>query len=118
MDRIMINDLAARCIIGTNESERTLKQDVLITISLYTDLAKAGKSDRIEDSVDYRTLKKKVLALVENSSFFLVESLAAAIAEICLADPRVVETRVMVEKPGALRYARSAGVEIRREQRK
>ena len=63
MDKITIHDLAARCIIGMNGDERREKQDVLINISLYADLRQAGISDRIEDTVDYRALKKKVLTL-------------------------------------------------------
>ncbi len=114
MDRILIKDLSARCIIGVNTEERREKQDVLINLSIYADLRKAGKTDRFEDAVDYRALKKRIFALVENSQYYLVEALADAIAEICLAVPSVFQARVTVEKPSALRFARSVGVEITR----
>ena len=81
MDRILISDLLVRCIIGINEDERKEKQDVLINLALSADLAKAGKSDRFEDAVDYRAIKKKVAAMAEGSHFFLVEALAEAVAE-------------------------------------
>ncbi|MBI1912164.1 MAG: dihydroneopterin aldolase [Deltaproteobacteria bacterium] len=114
VDRILIKGLLARCIIGVNESERREKQDVLIDIDLFTDLRKAGLSDRFEDTVDYRCIKKKVLSMVEASQYFLVEALAEAVAAICLENPAVKEVRVKVEKPLALRFANSVGVEINR----
>lgn len=117
MDRILISDLAARCIIGMNEEERREKQDVLINISLYADLMAACKNDRFQDTVDYRSIKKEILKTVESSHYYLVEALAEAVAEICLSDPKVVEVKVKVEKPSALRFARTVGVEINRSRK-
>jgi FolB domain-containing protein len=114
MDRILISDLLVRCIIGVNDAERRDKQDVMINVEISTDLSKAGKSDRFEDTVDYRDIKKRIMAVVENSRFYLVEALAEAVAGICLEDPAVMEALVRVEKPSALRFARSVGVEITR----
>lgn len=115
LDRIHIRDLAARCIVGINPDERVNKQDIVINLTLYADLRKAGQSDRLADTVDYKAVKRKVLALVEGSSFLLLERLAEAIAEACLAQPGVRRVRVLVEKPAALRFARTVGVEIVRE---
>lgn len=115
MDRILIGDLSGRCIIGVWEEERREKQDVLINVTLYADLSEAGRTDRFEDAVDYRTIKKRIMTMVENSSFHLVETLAEAVAKICLENPRVAEVLVRVEKPSALRFARTVGVEIARE---
>jgi FolB domain-containing protein len=114
MDRILINDLLVRCIIGVNEEERREKQDVLVNLAIASDLSRAGKSDRFEDTVDYRDIKKRIMAAAENSRYYLVEALAEAVARICLEHPAVAEVQVRVEKPSALRYARSAGVEITR----
>ena len=100
-DQIQIRDLLLRTIIGINDEERRDRQDVLINIVLYADLRRAGASDDIEDAVNYRTLTKRVIKLVEESQFFLVEKLAAEIAAICLEDPRVERVQVRVEKPGA-----------------
>lgn len=113
-DQIQIKDLLLRAIIGINEEERRNRQDVLINIILYTDTRAAGASDDIGDAVNYRTITKRVIDLVEGSQFCLVEKLAAQIGAICLGDPRVESASVRVEKPGALRFARSVGVEIRR----
>jgi 2-amino-4-hydroxy-6-hydroxymethyldihydropteridine diphosphokinase len=113
-DRIQIKDLLLRTIIGINDEERRNKQDVLINITLHADTRAAGASDDIADAVNYRTITKRIIRSVEGSQFFLVEKMAAEIAAICLEDPRVERATVRVEKPGALRFARSVGVEIER----
>jgi len=113
-DQIQIKDLLLRAILGINEEERRNRQDVLINITLHADTRAAGRSDGIADAVNYRTLTKRIIALVEDSQFYLVEKLAAEIAALCLDDPRVEQADVQVEKPGALRFARSVGVEIQR----
>ena len=113
-DRILIEGLSARCIIGVNNDERTERQDVVIDIDLYTDMAVPGRTDDINDAVNYREVKKKVLALVESSGFFLIEALAEAITKLCLEDKAVEKVRVRVDKPLALRFAKSVGVEITR----
>ena len=113
-DRIDIHDLLLRAIIGTNDDERTKKQDVLLNIRLTCDTSAPGRSDNIDDAVNYRTIAKQVIDFVENSQYQLVEKLAEEVARLCLADTRVEEAEVSVEKPGALRFARSVGVTIRR----
>jgi FolB domain-containing protein len=113
-DQIHIKDLLLRTIIGINDEERRDRQDVLINLVLYVDTRPAGESDDIDHAVNYRTLAKRVIQLVETSQFFLVEKLATEIAAICLGDRRVERVRVTVEKPGALRFARSVGVTIER----
>ena len=113
-DQIQIKDLLLRTIIGINEEERRNRQDALINIVLHADTRAAGTSDDIEDAVNYRTITKRVIKRVEESQFYLVEKMAAEIAAICLEDPRVEAVDVRVEKPGALRFARSVGVEVHR----
>jgi dihydroneopterin aldolase/D-erythro-7,8-dihydroneopterin triphosphate epimerase len=114
-DMIQIRDLHLRTVIGINDEERRNRQDVLINVTLYADTRAAGRSDDIDDAVNYRTITKQIIALVEGSRYYLVEKMAAEIAAICLADPRVERAQVRVEKPGALRFARSVGIEIERE---
>ncbi len=115
MDQVFIVDLLAHAIIGINEREREQPQDILINIVLFTDLHKAGESDDIHDSVDYSLIAKKVLAHTETARRLTVEALAADLAQLCLEDPRVEKVRVRVEKPQAIRFCKSVGVEIERE---
>ena len=116
-DQIHIKDLLLRTVIGINAEERRDRQDVIINITLTADLRAAGHSDNIADAVNYRSITKQIIQMVEGSQFYLVEKLAAEIAAICLADPRVESARVTVEKPGALRFARSVGVTVERNRR-
>ena len=114
-DKILIKDLLLRCIIGVNEFERKEKQDVVINVAIWSDLAEAVKSDDIRKAVDYKKITKDIISLVEKSEFFLVETLAEKIAQNCLKHDKVKKVKVTVEKPGALRFARSVGVEIVRK---
>lgn len=111
-DQIHISDLLLRTIIGINDEEREKKQDVLINITLQVDLKTAGRSDDINDAVNYRTITKEIIELVENSYYQLVEKMADEVARICLQDHKVQSARVQIEKPGALRFARSVGVTV------
>lgn len=116
MDRIIIEDLLLRCIVGINPDEREKEQDVNLRITLHIDLAKAGGSDAIEDTVDYKHLKVRLREMVEASRFFLIERLATEVAKICLEDRRVAQADIRIEKPGALRFARTVAVELSRRQ--
>ncbi len=113
-DRIEIKDLLIRAIVGVNDDERENRQDVIVNFTLETDTRAAGRSDDVSDAVNYRTVTKQVIELVEGSQYFLIEKMADEIANLCLTDERVERVYVSVEKPGALRFARSVGVTIDR----
>ena len=114
-DKIYIRDLALRCIIGIFPEERDNLQDVLINVTLEADLSKGAETDRIEDTIDYKSINKEIVRMVEGSRFNLIEALAENIAQICLSRDPVSAVTVTVDKPGALRFARSVAVEFRRE---
>ena len=114
MDRIFIRDLALRCIIGIFPEERREKQDIVINVEMHANLKKAGMTDDLNHTVDYKTVKKAILKLVEGSAFQLIETLAERIAEIALSHEKVQQVVVTIDKPGALRFAKSSAVEITR----
>jgi dihydroneopterin aldolase/D-erythro-7,8-dihydroneopterin triphosphate epimerase len=114
MDEIQIRDLEARCIIGDNDWEREKQQDVVIDLDIRTDTRPAADTDDLDDALDYRALKKDVLAYVEDSDHRLLKTLTERIAEICLSYERAESVRVRVSKPGALRFARTVAIEIER----
>lgn len=116
MDKILIKDLLIRGVIGISEKEREQPQDILVNIEISADISTAGRTDNVEDSVNYRTIAKKVLAHTETIKRFTVEALAEDIAKLCLEDKKVQSVLVRVEKPGAVRFSRSVGVEIIRKQ--
>jgi len=112
MDKIIIKDLLLRGILGINPDERVNKQDILINLVIYADTRPAAASDNISDAVNYRTITKRIIAHVEESSDFLVEKLVEDIARFVIMDYAADKVVVRVEKPGALRFAKSVGVEI------
>jgi FolB domain-containing protein len=114
MDKVIIKNLTARGIIGVNDWEREKPQEILINIELFGDLRKPGKTDDVEDSINYRTVAKNAQRLAETCERLTVEALAADIAQVCLQIDRVQRAVVRVEKPGAVRFAESVGVEIER----
>ncbi|HLA40712.1 MAG TPA: dihydroneopterin aldolase [Candidatus Glassbacteria bacterium] len=114
---IRIKNLALRAIIGFNEWEREKKQDLLINIEVEFDAQLAVKSDKEEDTVDYKKITKRVIDGVEKSSYRLLETLAHRVLEIVMEDPGVLRATVEVDKPHSLRFAESVSVVVRSVER-
>src|SRR5215211_1544329 len=114
MDKVIIRNLLARGIIGVNNWERKRPQNILINITMLTDTRRAAQTDNLEDCINYSTMSKKVLAHAESVNRLTVEALASDLAKICLETEGVQKVIVRVEKPGAVRFAESVGVEIER----
>ena len=112
MDQIHIKDLVVRGILGINPDERVNRQDILVNITMWADTTAAAASDDIADAVNYKTITKRIVKHIEDGEPMLVERLVQEIADMCLEDPRVEQAEVSVEKPGALRFARSVGITI------
>ena len=114
MDKITIKNILARGIIGIHDWEREKPQDILINVDLYTATRNTDSPDDINVCVDYSNVAKIILNHTENAKRFTLEALAEDIAALCLEDPMVLKTTVRVEKPGAVRFSQSVGVEIER----
>jgi len=113
-DKIIITDLLVRGIIGVNDWERKKKQDIVLNLDLQGDMRTAGDSDDIRDVLNYRNLTKRIIEHVETGQPYLVEALAHQIARIAVQEFGADQVTVRIEKPGALRFARSVGVQIER----
>ncbi len=115
LDRIHIRDLSTVGIVGIRPDERVTPQEIVINATMWADLGAAAASDSIEDTVNYRTIAKALMAHVRNGEPMLVERLAEELAQLTFdSDERVQQVELTVEKPGALRHARSVGVTIQR----
>ena len=115
MDKIIVKNLLLRGIVGIKPDERANKQDILINLTLYGDIRPAAVSDEIGDAINYRSITKRIIEHVENSADYLVERLITDVARLILAEfPAVQKAVVRLEKPGALRFAESVGMEIER----
>lgn len=114
MDQVWIKNLRARGVIGITDRERERPQDILINVVLFTDVSRAAQTDSINDCVDYAKMSRKLLAHAESAARQTVEALVSDLASICLAEAGVQGVRIRVEKPGAVRFSDSVGVEIER----
>ena len=115
LDRIFIRDLLVRGIVGINPEERRNRQDILVNATFWADTRKPGASDNIDETVNYRTAAKAMIAHIEASAPLLVEKLAADLVQICLeTDDRIHAVELTVEKPGAVRFSKSVGLTIYR----
>jgi FolB domain-containing protein len=114
MDKVIIKDLLARGIIGVHDWERNRPQNIMINITMFTDTRRAAQTDSLDDCINYSTMSKKVLAHAESVNRLTVEALANDLARICLEENGVQKVIVRVEKPGAVRFSESVGVEIER----
>lgn len=110
--KINIEKIHARGILGVDEWEREYHQDILVSLALTVDVGQVQQTDRVEDTVNYRTLKKEVLEHVDREKRRTVEALATDLLQLCLEKERVREATVRVEKPDALRGAEGVSVEI------
>lgn len=115
MEIIKIKNLRLRTIIGINDWEREKKQDIIVNIKIAADFKKASQSDDIKDSVDYKTITKRIIVEVEKTNFFLLEKLANFILELIMENKKVISATVEVDKPRALRFADSVSVELTRK---
>lgn len=116
MDKIFLHELKIDTIIGIWDWERKIRQTVIIDLEMSADIAKAAATDSVEDTLNYKSVAKRIQEFVGNSSFQLVETLAERIAGIIRDEFDVAWVRVMVHKPGAIRGSKDVGIEIERGQ--
>ena len=109
-----MNDLEIDTIIGIFDWERRVKQKVRFNLEMAADVSKAAATDKIDDTLNYKSVAKRLIEFVEASEFQLVETLAERVAEIIINEFNIPWVRVKINKPGAVRYAGDVGVIIER----
>jgi len=114
MDRVFIEDLRIETIIGIYDWERTTRQIVALDVEMAFDNTRPAATDRIEDTLNYKAVSKRLIAYVEGSHFELVETLAERCAELIRTEFGVSWLRLKLSKPGAVTGARAVGVIIER----
>ena len=117
MDRVFIENLNIETIIGIFDWEREIRQTVSIDLEMEFDIRKAAETDAIEDTLDYKSVSKRLIHFVEDSEFQLVEALAESCAAIVLEEFPVNWLRLKLGKPGAVRGSSAVGVIIERNSR-
>lgn len=114
MDTIFLKDLRVKTIVGIWEWERRMPQTISIDLEMAADIRRAARHDRIEETLDYKAVTRRVVAFVEESRFQLIETLAEGIAGLVTDEFRVPWVRVAVHKPFAIRGSRDVGISIER----
>ncbi|HET9679661.1 MAG TPA: dihydroneopterin aldolase [Gammaproteobacteria bacterium] len=114
MDIVFIKDLRIATTVGIFDWERQIKQTISLDLDMAADNKKAAASDHIDDTLDYKTVAKRLIEFVEGSEFQLVETLAERCADIVLQEFKVPWLKLKLDKPGAVRGAKSVGVVIER----
>jgi len=117
MDVVFIEDLRIETVIGVFNWERKIKQVVALDLEMAFDNRKPAASDRIEDTLDYKAVSKRLIAFVESSKFELVETLAERCAQIVRDEFGVAWLRLKLSKPGAVTGSKAVGVALERGQR-
>jgi len=114
MDIIFIKDLRVDTIIGIFDWERRIKQTISLDLELAADIRTAASTDKLEDTVNYKAVAKRLMEFVGQSEFGLVETLAERCAELVMDEFNIPWLRLCLSKPGALRGAKDVGVIIER----
>ena len=113
-DHIFLRGLECQCIIGFIDWERQVRQTVVIDLERPCDCARAARNDDVADTVDYKSVSKRVLSYVGESQFKLLETLAERLAALLLEEFALPWVRISINKPGAIRHSRDVGVSIER----
>ena len=117
MDIIFLKELKAECVIGVWDWERQIRQRVSIDLEMGTDIKRAAESDKLDDTLNYKAVAKRVIEFVEASEFQLIETLAERIAGLLQEEFAIPWCRVTLDKGGAVRGSRAVGVVIERGSR-
>jgi dihydroneopterin aldolase len=114
MDIVFIEGLTIETVIGIYDWERRVRQSVTLDVELAFDNVTPAASERIEDTLDYKRVSKRLITFVEASEFQLVETLAEHCAQLLREEFGVAWLRLKLSKPGAVRGAKSVGVILER----
>lgn len=114
MDLVLIEGLEVRTVIGIYDWEREIRQTVRLDLEMAWDISRAGVSDDIRDTLDYKAVSKRLIDFVEESEFGLIEALAESCAKIVMQDFQVPWLRLKMSKPGAVRGSENVAVVIER----
>jgi dihydroneopterin aldolase len=117
MDIVFLRDLRIDTVIGIYGWERRTRQTLIFDLEMSADVAGAAASDDIADTLNYKSVAKRLMDFVGQSEFQLVETLAERCAEIIREEYGVRWVRLTLNKKGAVRGATDVGVIIERGER-
>ncbi|EGK15455.1 dihydroneopterin aldolase [Psychrobacter sanguinis] len=113
-DFVKIKGLKVNAVIGVFDWERAIEQPLLIDVSMATDISEAGKSDDINDAINYKEVCDDITELCQQTKALLIERLAELIAAHILSKYNTTQVEVSVAKPTAIKAAEAVAVQITR----
>jgi dihydroneopterin aldolase len=115
LDTIFISGLTAATTIGVYDHERDITQDLIIDLELGCDSRKAGSSDAFEDALDYDAIARRTQTFVQQTSYYLIESVAEKLSQILFDEFPIMQMKIKITKPDAVDIAAAVGIMIERE---
>lgn len=112
LSTIKVEKLRIRAYIGFNKWEQEKLQDLIINYSFKYNTTEAVEKDNIKYGINYKQLTKEIIAIIENQSFLLLETVAEKVWETLKRQPHIIDVEVIVEKPNALRFCDNVMVNI------
>lgn len=109
---IRIKNLRLRTHIGIKDDEIKNRQDVVINAVIRYRADKAVKFNHIEQALNYRTITKEVIALVEDHRFLLLERMTREVLDLIMGHEQVLTAQVEIDKPHALRFSDSVSITL------
>ncbi|MGR2737627.1 dihydroneopterin triphosphate 2'-epimerase [Billgrantia sp. Q4P2] len=109
---IRIKNLRLRTFIGIKDDEINNRQDVVINAVIRYRADKAVAFNHIEQALNYRTISKEVIELVEESRFLLLERMTREVLDLIMSHEQVLTAQVEIDKPHALRFADSVSITL------
>ena len=117
MDVIVLSGLEVGATVGVFDWEQQIEQTLRVDLEIASDTAAAAARDRLEDTLDYKAVAHHVREFIGASRCLLIETLAHQLAESLMKEFDVRWLRLSLQKPGAVRGAKSVGVVIERGER-
>ncbi|CAH8205973.1 MULTISPECIES: bifunctional dihydroneopterin aldolase/7,8-dihydroneopterin epimerase [Vibrio] len=114
MDKVFIEQLSVITTIGVYDWEQEIKQKLVLDIEMAHNNRPAGKSDDVNDALDYSQVSQAVIEHIQNGRFLLVERVAEEVAELIMQRFSVPWIKIRLTKPGAVAQASGVGVVIER----
>ncbi|WP_108444624.1 dihydroneopterin triphosphate 2'-epimerase [Halomonas denitrificans] len=109
---IRIKNLRLRTHIGIKDDEIRNRQDVVINAVIRYRADKAVEFNHIEQALNYRTITKEVIALVEDHRFLLLERMTREVLDLIMGHEQVLTAQVEIDKPHALRFSDSVSITL------
>ena len=114
MDIIFLKEFRIKTLIGIYPWERKIPQTIELNIEIALSSRKAGKSDCIEDALDYSQVVHRINTILDQQHFSLLEALTENIAQMILIEFDSPWVKISAAKLGVIPGVKQLGICIER----